>query len=85
MRQFYKFLYAEGLRTDDPTAILDAPKKERTLPKNMSEADVSRLLERATQEANEPGDGRLSRLRSWSCSNCSMQRGCVSASSYPCR
>ncbi|UIY29246.1 site-specific integrase [Neorhizobium galegae] len=27
MRQFYKFLYAEGLRGDDPTAVLDAPKK----------------------------------------------------------
>jgi integrase/recombinase XerD len=63
MRQFYKFLYSEGLRTDDPTAILDAPKKGRALPKNMSEGDVSRLLERATREANEPGDGRLSRLR----------------------
>jgi integrase/recombinase XerD len=63
MRQFYKFLYAEGLRGDDPTAILDAPKKGRALPKNLSEADVTRLLERATLEANEPGDERLSRLR----------------------
>ena len=29
LRQFYKFLYAEGLRTDDPTGVLDAPKKTR--------------------------------------------------------
>ncbi len=63
MRQFYKFLYAEGLRGDDPSTILDAPKKARALPKNMSEEDVTRLLERATLEAAEPGNGHLSRLR----------------------
>ncbi len=63
MRQFYKFLYAEGLRGDDPSAALDAPKKARPLPKNMSEEDVTRLLERATLEAAEPGRDHLSRLR----------------------
>jgi len=34
LRQFFKFLYGEGLRGDDPTGILDAPKKGRTLPKS---------------------------------------------------
>ncbi|MBP1845220.1 integrase/recombinase XerD [Rhizobium petrolearium] len=63
MRQFYKFLYAEGLRGDDPTAILDAPKKGRPLPKTMSEDDVTRLLELAAKEAAEPGPDQLSRLR----------------------
>ncbi|WP_117196353.1 site-specific tyrosine recombinase XerD [Rhizobium terrae] len=63
MRQFYKFLYAEGLRGDDPTAILDAPKKNRSLPKIMSEEDVTRLLDFASKEAGEPGPDRLSRLR----------------------
>ncbi len=63
MRQFYKFLYAEGLRGDDPTSVLDAPKKQRALPKNLSEADVTRLLERAALEATEPGKDRLNRLR----------------------
>jgi integrase/recombinase XerD len=63
MRQFFKFLYAEGLRADDPTAILDAPKKGRSLPKIMSEDTVTRLLERAAQEASEPGPERVSRLR----------------------
>src|SRR5438105_4613143 len=41
MRQFYKFLYAEGLRTDDPTGILDAPKKGRSLPKIMGVDEVT--------------------------------------------
>ncbi|TDK34544.1 site-specific tyrosine recombinase XerD [Rhizobium deserti] len=63
MRQFFKFLYAEGLRADDPTAILDAPKKGRPLPKIMSEDTVTRLLERAAQEALEPGPEQISRLR----------------------
>jgi integrase/recombinase XerD len=63
MRQFYKFLYAEGLRGDDPTATLDAPKKGRALPKNLSEKDVTSLLERAALEAAEPGEDRLNRLR----------------------
>ncbi|CDZ71117.1 Tyrosine recombinase XerD [Neorhizobium galegae bv. orientalis] len=63
MRQFYKFLYAEGLRGDDPTAVLDAPKKGRSLPKIMSENDVTRLLDLAAREAAEPGPDQLARLR----------------------
>ncbi|MGI6856348.1 site-specific tyrosine recombinase XerD [Mesorhizobium sp. 1B3] len=51
LRQFFKFLYAEGLRQDDPTGTLDAPKKGRPLPKIMSEADTGRLLDRAAEEA----------------------------------
>ncbi|TIW66433.1 MAG: recombinase XerD, partial [Mesorhizobium sp.] len=27
IRQFFKFLYAEGLRGDDPTGTLDSPRK----------------------------------------------------------
>jgi integrase/recombinase XerD len=63
MRQFYKFLYAEGLRTDDPTGILDAPKKGRPLPKTMGVDEVGRLLEQAEQEAQDPAAGQLQRLR----------------------
>jgi integrase/recombinase XerD len=63
MRQFYKFLYAENLRGDDPTAILDTPKKGSTLPKTMSEDEVSKLLEIAAAEAAQPGPDHLSRLR----------------------
>ncbi|RWE58794.1 site-specific tyrosine recombinase XerD [Mesorhizobium sp.] len=51
IRQFFKFLYAEGLRGDDPTGTLDSPKKGRPLPKTMSEADTGRLIDRAAQEA----------------------------------
>jgi integrase/recombinase XerD len=63
MRQFYKFLYAEGLRTDDPTGILDAPKKGRPLPKTMGVDEVSKLLGQAETEANDVAPGGLQRLR----------------------
>lgn len=63
LRQFYKFLYAEGMRADDPTGILDAPRKERSLPKTLSTDDVTRLIGLAEQEAAAPGETRLQRLR----------------------
>jgi integrase/recombinase XerD len=62
IRQFFKFLYAEGLRTDDPTGTLDSPKKGRPLPKTMSEAETCRLIDRAAVEAGDAGLGYSDRL-----------------------
>ncbi|MBO6785175.1 MAG: site-specific tyrosine recombinase XerD, partial [Alphaproteobacteria bacterium] len=59
LRQFYRFLYADGLRSDDPTAILESPRQGRSLPKILSEGDVDGLL--AAAEAREGPDG--ARLR----------------------
>jgi integrase/recombinase XerD len=63
LRQFFKFLYGEGLRGDDPTGILDAPKKGRSLPKTLSVDDVTRLIARAEAEAAEPGGNPLMKRR----------------------
>ncbi|OJF92269.1 site-specific tyrosine recombinase XerD [Pararhizobium antarcticum] len=63
LRQFYKFLYAEGLRTDDPTGVLDAPKKARSLPKVLSIDDVSRLIGQAETEAEQVGGDTLAKMR----------------------
>ncbi|MES5047319.1 site-specific tyrosine recombinase XerD [Rhizobium nepotum] len=63
MRQFYRFLYSEGLRSDDPTGIIDAPKKGLTLPKTMSVAEVTKLLGIAAEEATLTGPGQLARIR----------------------
>ena len=66
LRQFYKFLYSEGLRPDDPTGTLDSPRKDRPLPKTMSEAETGRLLDRAELEAGDAslsGAGRQAALR----------------------
>ncbi|OAB55333.1 recombinase XerD [Leptolyngbya valderiana BDU 20041] len=47
LRQFYRFLYGEGLRADDPTETLESPRQGRSLPKILSEAEVDRLLDAA--------------------------------------
>lgn len=47
LRQFYKFLFAEGIRKDDPTSALDSPRQGARLPKFFSEAEVDRLLDSA--------------------------------------
>ena len=55
MRQFYRFLLVESIRTDDPTAGIDAPRLGRPLPKILSEAEVSRLIEAAEKWPGEDG------------------------------
>jgi integrase/recombinase XerD len=49
LRQFYKFLYGEGVRKDDPTAALDSPRLPKSLPKFLSEDEVERLLAAARE------------------------------------
>jgi integrase/recombinase XerD len=44
LRQFYKFLYGEGVRTDDPAAALESPRLGRPLPKYLTADEVDRLL-----------------------------------------
>lgn len=51
LRQFFKFLFAEGRRKDEPTRILSAPKKRQALPKVLSVAEVDRLIEAARFDA----------------------------------
>ncbi|WOC16228.1 site-specific tyrosine recombinase XerD [Pseudochrobactrum sp. MP213Fo] len=56
LRQFFRFLYTETMRMDDPTGIIDAPKKNRALPKIMSEDTVGTLLAQAENEAQPQDD-----------------------------
>ncbi|MHA1600486.1 MAG: site-specific tyrosine recombinase XerD [Alphaproteobacteria bacterium] len=44
LRQFYRFLFAENARSDDPTSGIDSPRQGRALPKILSEDEVGRLL-----------------------------------------
>jgi integrase/recombinase XerD len=44
LRQFFVFLLREGVREDDPTRLLDAPRIGRALPKYLSEQEVDALL-----------------------------------------
>src|SRR5947208_3217311 len=49
MRHLFRFLLNEGIRSDDPAAILSGPKRGRGLPKVLSIADVDRMLTRAKE------------------------------------
>ena len=55
LRMFYRFLHAEGLRPDDPTSVLDSPRQGRSLPKILSEEEVSALLAAAAQRPGAEG------------------------------
>lgn len=47
LRQFFRFLTREGVRPDDPTELLDGPRTPATLPKPVTEAEVTALIEAA--------------------------------------
>jgi integrase/recombinase XerD len=63
MRQLFRFLYAEGHRSDDPAAVLQGPKRGLSLPKILSIAEVDQLLTQAHAAANDPERPAPERLR----------------------
>jgi integrase/recombinase XerD len=66
VRQMYRFLYAEGKRSDNPAAVLEGPKRARTLPKVLSIAEVDALLKRARtngENVDQPITHRLRAMR----------------------
>jgi integrase/recombinase XerD len=65
MRQFHRFLVAEGLRGDDPTRIVPAPRRAAALPKTMNVEEVGALLAKAETEAARTGvaPAKLARAR----------------------
>lgn len=63
LRQFFRFMVQEGIRRDDPAALLDAPKRARPLPKLLSETEVDRLLAAARALRDDPAEAaRLTAL-----------------------
>jgi integrase/recombinase XerD len=52
LRRFYRYLVREGLRHDDPTRLIEAPKLGRSLPDSLTELEVDNLL-------NAPRDSAL--------------------------
>ena len=51
MRQFYLFLFEEGIRHDNPAGLLESPKAARKLPRFLDEAQVDALLSAASRAA----------------------------------
>lgn len=62
LRQFFKFLYGEGLRDDNPSRGLDSPRRGRTLPKLLSEEQVGDLLQTAADGVEKKDDMKSRRL-----------------------
>jgi integrase/recombinase XerD len=63
IRQLYRFLYAEGHRADDPSAVIEGPKRNRALPKVLSIAEVDRLLAQARADMGQADQGAPKQLR----------------------
>jgi integrase/recombinase XerD len=65
IRQLFRFLYGEGYRADDPSTIIEGPKRSRALPKVLSIAEVDRLLAqaRANVEKDRPVLERVRAVR----------------------
>lgn len=55
LRGLARFMMAEGLRSDDPTAQLDPPRLPATLPKYLSESEVDALLVAAPRRPGRTG------------------------------
>ncbi|HEY5347418.1 MAG TPA: site-specific tyrosine recombinase XerD [Rhizomicrobium sp.] len=55
LRQFYGFLYAEEIRTDNPTDAIEAPRLNRPLPKILTREDLAKLIAAASEDDTDEG------------------------------
>jgi integrase/recombinase XerD len=69
LRQFHQFLVDEGHRSDDPSDGVEPPRREKPLPKVLTEADVDALISAAqhTVSAHDPGTSAGLRARRMLC------------------
>lgn len=45
LRRLFRFMCREGMRQDDPSALIESPKLGRSLPRSISETDIEALLD----------------------------------------
>lgn len=55
IRQFHRFVYLEGGRTDDPTQSVDGPRQRRPLPKLLERAEIEAMIAAACRRAGPQG------------------------------
>ena len=63
LRQFHRFLYAEGHRGEDPAAVLEGPRRAARVPRVLDMAEVERLIASARDGCDEPALPPPARLR----------------------
>jgi integrase/recombinase XerD len=56
LRRFFAFLYAEGIRRDDPCGAIEAPRLSRPLPKILSADEALKLVEAARGESSDDAE-----------------------------
>lgn len=56
IRQLFRFAFEEGWRGDNPALRLTGPGKAQSLPKTLSEAEVTRLMDAARIRGRSAGD-----------------------------
>lgn len=59
IKQFFRFLFLEGIRSDDPAAQISGPRLHKKLPVTLSEADVDTLMTELYRDSPKP----LTRVR----------------------
>jgi integrase/recombinase XerD len=64
IKQFYRFLLTDRIRSDDPAAMVGGPKREAALPKTLSIDEIDLLLQAARRRVDDSRNGqRLKALR----------------------
>lgn len=63
LRQFYKFLFVERIRTDNPANMLEGPRYLRSAPRVMTVAEVDRLLVLAREKIDDVNLSSREQLR----------------------
>jgi integrase/recombinase XerD len=61
LKQFYRFLVSEGIRSDDPSSMVGGPKRDTTLPKTLTVDEVDRLLDTARRKVEDARNGQRSK------------------------
>ena len=52
LKRLFRFLCREGMRADDPSALVESPKLGRSLPKSLSETEIDALLSAPDVDTN---------------------------------
>jgi integrase/recombinase XerD len=55
IRQYHRFLYVEGARSDDPTQTIEGPRQQRPLPKLITHGEIAALI--ATARSRDDAEG----------------------------
>lgn len=56
LKQLFRFLFEEGIRTDNPAIEIKGPGKSKKLPQTLSEAEISEMLQAVRKFGRTPAE-----------------------------